>query len=1695
MAKEIYPKSVFDNQTNGTVFYREGKLNDPMMPNQAGVFESWRYSFDSGRQVFKATDTEKVYEKRLIKDKNGNPHWSEWMEICPGEAHGIQAIAINDRPLLLPNEDGAIKLQITPQMIDTYTKREIYDLITNKINDTYSETYIYVKWVDGCDTAKDVLYATFPNGGEEGKFYLVEPKPEEGKVNNATYFVWEFTTASTKHNGYAFVEANTPDLKSFVSYTAFNEHTNDKKIHITDAERQSWNEDIAALKEDVAKNSVSIEDVAKVVADNYDALHELIEKHMNDVGELTSPHLTIEERQRINSLFQNVREMPDNNNRYVIENGNYVLAFEQYKKATDITKDEFFAKSGSYQHGTYIADRDDGILAKFNELTSKSNLVDRVYLELTNMTVYGDYEWWIEADNGFVTKKFNKNTSFTTIDVPFGVLPTRFVVKTNDPEATVTFDSKMYVDYVSKVGIEVGNKNYALDLVGSEEIPTYNGKPITDLMPDTGKTAEWGRISGTIENQVDLGLKIADAIAGKINHADMSSHLRWDVYRDGVIKSICQQTENAEEKTLTIEANNGSIKNGGELISNIQDKLTALKEEGYVIYSAKLAIENVSAFQDAKTNLPIPVYFTTDNGGIAPSPSFVGKFNYDWPGNFFDNYNTIYVRGGDVEYCTNARLEVKAIKYGDITIGLHNDAEDKDYSITIKADVLNELAEEIVLKAKGNAIIEAAENAKIAAGKVLSIGGKAYDYDADKVDPETDEADNVVSIYGQEADKRYAGRELFETEVEERKAAIEKEIEDRQNADEEFAKIAKDGLTALEGEVNTRLAEIEEDVKEKISEALTHAEELVESVKEAAAQVQENLDEEASIREKSDNALTAVIDANKGIFDDYVVENDKAIEELKASIKDHNMNNVETFDLVINDPEELAATIADGTFESSERILFKKGTYENIDVTKSVSFAGIKYVKAEKEVYINLPNAVAPKAYDYTEFDGMNIILGSGKDALLIDAEGERTKTLEASGETAIELLPQYSIYKIEVTDDTELTFKNVIDGKEYTIFVDQGEDVKNVTVTNFSQNNAVEFSNGLENQAENLRTAIKFIGNNAVTQDGMIVEEVIYGLTANPNAAANIEVVAKNTMVEIYGSKEKAKAVNFDENEVIAIANPGKTFTIAPAILSNWAHNEEGADYKVVCEDGTVIGEGNCDEEATFKVPFSVKANEDGSMPKIEVVFDVKPQLVTIKIDDVFGKYIEASSKEGFTKVQAGQEARLSFVMNDGYTLYGITHDQISNIWQGSFPYVFVPKNNVEHKNYELMVTPKFYREIKDFTLKTVSEYPFNHESVAIVGANEMTIEPEFVAEADANFGTLYTAAPITLVGSNKYSGEVEFEDAGKTQSANIFFNEDTLNTYVDVEFAIAGHNDNIVKTFYIGKVGGSTGVEPSKELETRDGKYIIDTFVGEAREYKFSVKLENVNDASGTWKVSDTKVAKVVGSVDNTVTIAALTKGQVRLMFTSNFTGLTHEAVLLVVTHAKKVDVADMKVSTDTVGLKPKAIWYDANGNVIADSSVISDTTGTYSAPEDNVYVVASEDADSLTVKNVALPEGESSTTEEYSFIPNDSMVEVIDNGVATIIAKAYGVTFTVVDGSDIESVSIYGAENEVLNGSCSVVGGNRIAIVIKLKDNVKGKYEKVLSDAFSYEFNENEVESKPGYFRASLEMPYKNVSFDLN
>ncbi len=124
----INPLGQFVEQKNGTVYYREGLLEDAPEFGP-GIYQSWRYNFDAGRQVFKAQANGKIYEKRLIKDQYGTPKWTGWLEIPDAESRGVNAIAINDKPLQLPNSDGAIKLAITPESINAYTREETYDLI------------------------------------------------------------------------------------------------------------------------------------------------------------------------------------------------------------------------------------------------------------------------------------------------------------------------------------------------------------------------------------------------------------------------------------------------------------------------------------------------------------------------------------------------------------------------------------------------------------------------------------------------------------------------------------------------------------------------------------------------------------------------------------------------------------------------------------------------------------------------------------------------------------------------------------------------------------------------------------------------------------------------------------------------------------------------------------------------------------------------------------------------------------------------------------------------------------------------------------------------------------------------------------------------------------------------------------------------------------------------------------------------------------------------------------------------------------------------------------------------------------------------------------------------------------------------------------------------------------------------------
>jgi hypothetical protein len=265
----IKPIDVYKDQRSGTIFYKEGKLNDPTFPGEPdGIYESWKYSFDAGRQVFRSQSENKIYEKRLVKDSNGNPRWTGWMEIPDVESRGIQAIAINDLPLALPNADGAIRLQITPALMGAYTRQETYDLIDEKVSGALDSQYEYVPWPldhgipinfpGKVPEALGPLQLMFPQG-VVGKIYIVEPKPhvtsDDVLVEDMEdYFIW----ARQPDDSYAYQQIGTPvGPGAFVTYAAFNDHKEDTDIHLRvrdvlnpdgtpRTERDEWNEAIAA---------------------------------------------------------------------------------------------------------------------------------------------------------------------------------------------------------------------------------------------------------------------------------------------------------------------------------------------------------------------------------------------------------------------------------------------------------------------------------------------------------------------------------------------------------------------------------------------------------------------------------------------------------------------------------------------------------------------------------------------------------------------------------------------------------------------------------------------------------------------------------------------------------------------------------------------------------------------------------------------------------------------------------------------------------------------------------------------------------------------------------------------------------------------------------------------------------------------------------------------------------------------------------------------------------------------------------------------------------------------------------------------------------------------------------------------------------------------------------------------------------
>lgn len=778
---EIFPQESFEQQTNGTVFYKEGKLNDFPYAGP-GVFESWKYGFDAGKQTFRAENGSKVYERRLVKDQFGNPRWTGWMEVAAAEAHGIQAIAINDKPLQLPNTDGAIKLQITPESIGAYTKQEVYDLVNDKIYEDRYDNYIYVKWSsdeNGNPYPKpiDVLVNTYPDGGEENKYYLVEPNPgTEGVEEPVTYWIWAEHSVPEGHkkpagyvDGYYWVPlTDLPDMKAFVSYSVFDEHRFDDTVHVSQADQDSWN-----AKPTVEQMNKAIEDSNSQALEVAQNAKDTVEEHIRSYGSSDSMHVTAAERKNWNEAYNRSKEqtIPLDGQRYVGENGVYVKAFEQYGQSVAKSENLLDLKNQTYKDEATIATNLYETL--FNVYNASNHVLTNVKFEATVhnprmgdvwITTNGASELFSSADNPWTIDGVN----FKSIDLPYATPFDEIHIHCSDNTAPIVIDFRIVVSYYEKQTINIGDENLTINLIGPELVktvkedgttviengPLYNGQPLSELIPDASHTADWGRITGDISLQKDLDLKMADYLSTKLNNAPMDSTYRYDVYRDGLVRSLIQQTDGMQIKAESFSAGNlhtpeKRLPKGYVVIGDIKEKLKTLTESGYIPIKAKLSVEYVNCLQNEKL-VQLPIYFRTDNDMIDNSPTVAsGAFKWDWPGDISKEFDQIILEGNDAESLTNVNLVVQMYKPGNTVIEQPPTKEQPSgYNLTIKSKNFNNVVsgnlvetstnKEVHLTGNNWETVSGTDTLNVEGNKVVTVSGSV----------ENTVKSNVTNVFG-----------------------------------------------------------------------------------------------------------------------------------------------------------------------------------------------------------------------------------------------------------------------------------------------------------------------------------------------------------------------------------------------------------------------------------------------------------------------------------------------------------------------------------------------------------------------------------------------------------------------------------------------------------------------------------------------------------------------------------------------------------------------------------------------------------------------------------------------------------------------------------------------------------------------------------------------------------------------------------
>jgi len=644
MAKVVYPVEVFDKQENGTIFYKDGALNDELRNMGPGILESWRYNFDAGKQVFRAEGQGQnkgvIYEKRLTKDQNGNPYWSGWMEIPEGEVKGVLAIAVNDGPLRLPNSDGAFKLVITPEVLGVLNKDDAMGLMDQKIAQHWAKTHQYVPWPSSDPTfsqghkwALDEYARTTTGtpGGEEKILYILQAKKHVDDF--ATQWLWAPNAAGK----FDWVQISGGDaLEAWVSQERFNAHElefklheADDDIHVTPDERDFWNshEDrIDEVEREAAENLAEHTDDSVVhIADderkawNAKADQVDFEDHVTDkaaiqpdgsTNELKRRHVDAADRTRWDAKMDGT--MPNADKRYVGRLGVWDEAFEQVQLAGAEKKETVFNKASAFNvsaqqflipySGTYGS-----FEAAFNAVIGamKGN-IDRVVLRMGSFQTFGLDGWFHTEVLGRHSPKFNDAYSGEFVwdmgATPFRNLYVEFSAPITGAKpflGGITIE----VFYRTKDMVLFGdpNKELPINLIGPGDSSNllYNGTPIAGL----GET-KWGeivpKIGGSILDQHDLIKLIEDSVSDRLEVPSMVDDHHWVLTHGDVwTKSLIQPTDVSTDTKEVAFRNIRTVYSGNPIKDNLMSTFFDHLEPGYALIATKVTMKRVTADSDS----------------------------------------------------------------------------------------------------------------------------------------------------------------------------------------------------------------------------------------------------------------------------------------------------------------------------------------------------------------------------------------------------------------------------------------------------------------------------------------------------------------------------------------------------------------------------------------------------------------------------------------------------------------------------------------------------------------------------------------------------------------------------------------------------------------------------------------------------------------------------------------------------------------------------------------------------------------------------------------------------------------------------------------------------------------------------------------------------------------------------------------